>query len=203
MSDLERHWNDIFAGKTPAEMSWYQTDLAPSLDLLKAWADSTKPFIDIGAGSSLLADLLLNFGWLDVSVLDISEEALAIVRGRLGAYSDKLAVINADIRRWTPTRQYGTWHDRAVFHFLVDPADRGHYVETATRAVVSGGTLIVATFAADGPEQCSGLPVQRYEVDDLAMTFAPAFVLEDSRREEHVTPFHTVQPFNWVVLRRG
>jgi hypothetical protein len=104
---------------------------------------------------------------------------------------------------WQPGRTYDAWHDRAVFHFLVQPEQREQYVATASRAVPSGGILVLGTFASDGPTQCSGLPTSRYDADALAAVFAPGFTLEHSEREEHVTPGGAVQAFTWVVLRRS
>jgi len=108
----------------------------------------------------------------------------------------------ADVLSWQPDRTYDAWHDRAVFHFLVRPDHRERYVATAALAVQPGGVLIVGTFAADGPTQCSGLPASGYDADGLAVVFAPAFRLEHAEREEHVTPGGAVQPFTWAVLRR-
>jgi SAM-dependent methyltransferase len=202
MNDPSTHWDNVFASKEPAETSWFQDDPTLSLALLDEWAHSSGSLIDIGAGSSRLAERLLDAGWRDISLLDVSAEALALTRRRLGDSSENLTFVNADVRHWTPSRHYDVWHDRAVLHFLVDAADCDHYVAAALRALSPGGILVIATFAADGPDQCSGLPVRRYGVDDLVKMFGPHFSLEDSRREEHVTPLGTVQPFTWVVLRR-
>jgi trans-aconitate methyltransferase len=202
VSELSTHWDDIFANKVPAEMSWHQDVPTISLALLAEWAHSSGSIIDVGAGSSPLADHLLCAGWRDITLLDVSPEALALTRARLSRSIENLTFVSADILHWTPSRQYDVWHDRAIFHFLVDAADREHYLTAALRAVRPGGILVIATFAPDGPDQCSGLPVRRYDVEDLVKTFGPGFALEDSRREEHVTPFGTVQAFTWIVLRR-
>ena len=136
-------------------------------------------------------------------VLDISEEALAAVRRRTAARSPAPSFVVADLLSWTPARHWDAWHDRAVFHFLTDPDDRASYVATATRAVAPGGIAVVATFAPDGPEQCSGLPTVRYDAEQLAAAFGVGFDLERTEREVHRTPSGGEQPFTWVVLRRA
>jgi cyclopropane fatty-acyl-phospholipid synthase-like methyltransferase len=158
--------------------------------------------VDVGAGTSTLVDLLLDAGRVDVTVLDVSVEALNKVRLRLGSLAESVSFAAADIRFWRPDRTFDAWHDRAAFHFLVDSADRDGYVDLARMAVVPGGVMVLATFAPDGPTVCSGLPTARYDSDDLARVFSPEFDLQHSQREEHITPWGVVQPFTWVVLRR-
>jgi SAM-dependent methyltransferase len=196
------HWNTVYETKTTDEVSWYQRQPATSLRLLTSMSSPLGGVIDVGAGASTLADSLLGSGWSDVTVLDVSPAALALVRDRLGQRQESVSVVVADVLAWQPERTYDAWHDRAVFHFLVRPDQREQYVDTASRAVRPGGILILATFAADGPTQCSGLPTSRYDADALATAFAPRFRLEHSEREEHVTPSGAVQPFTWAVLRR-
>lgn len=192
------HWNAVYGTKSAHEVSWFQADPATPLRLLAAHAPVPASVVDVGTGASLLADRLMDGGWRDVTVLDVSEEALAVVRGRLGG---RVTAVVADVLRWSPERTFDAWHDRAVFHFLVDPADRDRYVAVAQAAVARDGVLVVGTFAADGPEQCSGLPTARYDAEELAALFR-GFVLEHAEREEHVTPWGATQPFTWVVLRR-
>jgi len=175
---------------------------ATSVRLLGDWASPTGSVIDVGAGASTLVDLLLDAGRGDVSVLDISEAALMKVRDRLGGRSGAVTFVAADVRSWQPDRTCDAWHDRAVFHFLVDPADRDRYVAMVTRALAPGGVVVLATFAADGPTQCSGLPTGRYDPADLVRAFGPGFELLHAEREEHATPPGAIQPFSWVVLRR-
>jgi trans-aconitate methyltransferase len=202
VGDPSAHWNGVFADKGPDQMSWHQDEPALSLALIRQWAGPGDSVIDIGAGSSLLGDRLLDLGWSDVTLLDVSGEALALDRARLAGSMEHVTLVNADVRHWMPKRRYDVWHDRAVLHFLVDAIDREHYVRAVLQALSRGGILVIAAFAPDGPDQCSGLAVRRYGVDDLVELFEPHFSLEDSRREEHATPFGTVQPFTWVVLRR-
>ena len=157
--------------------------------------------IDIGAGASILVDVLLDAGWQDVTVLDVSAAALTTVRNRLGEGAEAVTFIAADVRSWQPNRTFDAWHDRAAFHFLVEQADRDRYVAMATHSVTPGGVVVLAVFAEDGPTECSGLPTSRYDTDELVCAFGPAFALEHAEREEHATPFGTIQPFSCVVLR--
>ena len=136
-----------------------------------------------------------------MTLLDVSGAALTKVRDRLGGRADGVTFVAADVRSWQPDRTYDAWHDRAVFHFLVEPADSDRYVAMATQTVTPGGVAVLATFAADGPTECSGLPTTRYDADELVRAFGPAFALEHAEHEEHTTPFGTIQPFSWVVLR--
>jgi SAM-dependent methyltransferase len=202
MEDAAGHWESVFETKATDEVSWFQAVPAVSLRLLERWASPAGSVIDVGAGASTLVDSLLDAGWTDVTILDVSETALTRVRNRLGRRAEAVTFVTADIRSWHPNRTYDAWHDRAVFHFLVEPTDRDHYVATATQAVASGGVLVLATFAADGPTECSGLPTSRYDPDELVRAFGSAFALEHAEREEHATPSGSIQPFSWVVLRR-
>jgi SAM-dependent methyltransferase len=202
MEDVGSHWEQVHATKADDEVSWFRTEPTSSLRLLEAWAPEKGALVDVGAGSSPFVDRLVDAGWHDLTVLDVSASALAKVRDRLAARAEAVTFVHADVRSWQPGRTFATWHDRAVFHFLVDAAHRSHYVGTAADATVPGGVVVLATFAADGPTTCSGLPTARYGADELAACFATAFDLVHTEREEHVTPFGTVQPFTWVVLRR-
>jgi hypothetical protein len=192
------HWDAVYAGKPADEVSWYQREPTVSLRLLASYAPAPASVLDVGAGASTLADRLVDGGW-DVTLLDVSAEALAVVRSRL---ADRAAYIVSDLLAWTPDRGYQAWHDRAVFHFLTDPADQERYVGLAAEAVPSGGVVVLGTFAEDGPESCSGLPTARWSTERLAARFAPAFAPAYAEREEHLTPWGAAQPFTWVVLRR-
>jgi len=196
------HWDTVYGTKAIDEVSWLQGQPRTSERLLTWVSSSLGAVIDVGAGASTLADTLLDAGWSDVTVLDVSSKALALVRDRLRERQESVSFVVADVLSWQPERAYDAWHDRAVFHFLVRADQRERYVATASRAVQSGGVLVLGTFATDGPAQCSGLPTSRYDADTLAAAFAPAFSLEHSEREEHVTPGGAVQPFTWVVLLR-
>lgn len=182
-------------------MSWFQPEPQLSLELIAALGvDKSAAVIDVGGGASCLVDHLVGDGWRDVSVLDVSAAALIAARGRLPSDAP-VTWLHQDLLTWTPTRNYRLWHDRAVFHFLVDTAEQTAYLGVLHAAVEPGGAVILATFAPDGPERCSGLPVARYSTDDLATLIGDGFEVVESRREEHTTPSGTCQPFTWVAAR--
>jgi len=182
-------------------MSWFQAAPDTSLRLLARSVPRTGSVIDVGAGTSPLAAALLDAGWRDVTVLDVSAAALTVTRDRLGDRASRVSFVTGDLLSWQPQRTYDAWHDRAVFHFLVDAVDRERYVALAAKAVAPDGLLVLGTFAADGPTRCSGLTTARYDPNALADVFSRGFSLEHAEREEHHTPGGTIQPFSWVVLR--
>lgn len=197
------HWEGIYASTALTDVSWYEREPVTSLRLIERAASGfSTGVIDIGSGGSLLVDRLLARGFTDVAVLDVSHRALMAVRERLGEEARNVTFVHQDVLTWKPDRQYDIWHDRAVFHFLTERAARDRYVETAASAVRSGGCLVVATFAEDGPTHCSGLPVARYSAPELEEAFSASFSLVEQEREEHVTPGGVVQPFMWAVLQR-
>lgn len=202
VEEVARHWEAIFEAKADDQVSWFQAQPATSLRLLGRWSPERAALVDVGAGSSRLVDRLLDAGWSDLTVLDVSGVALAKVADRLGQRAEAVSFACCDLRTWRPSRRYTAWHDRAMFHFLVDPRDRDRYIQTVAQAVRPGGVAVLATFAADGPTGCSGLPTCRYSSEDLGSLFAPAFGLDHAEREEHRTPSGAVQAFSWVVLRR-
>lgn len=203
MSDsATTHWDTVYTTKAIDSVGWFQRRPDTSLRLVTAYGQPSSSVIDVGAGASSLADELLNLGWSDVTALDVSSEALAIVSARLEGHGGPVSFVVANLLSWQPQRQYDLWHDRAVFHFLVDDADRQRYIATSARAVKPGGVFVLGTFADDGPTQCSGLPTQRYDANGLAEQFGTAFDLVASERQEHQTPGGVVQPFTWVVLCR-
>jgi hypothetical protein len=156
--------------------------------------------IDVGGGASNLVDHLIERGFTDLSVLDVSSVALAEGRGRLGAEAPVVWLCE-DLLVWTPARQFNLWHDRAVFHFLVSPDERDTYLRTLRSAVRDSGFVVLGTFAADGPTRCSGLPVARYSAADLTEILGPRFELLAARREQRSTPSGAIQPFAWVAGR--
>jgi hypothetical protein len=197
-ADRRRHWDDAYAARGNA-VSWFQPELTVSLDLISALGvPPSAAVVDVGGGASHLVDRLLELHYADVSVLDVSDVALAAARERLGAAA-RVSWLHEDVLSWRPTRRYGLWHDRAVFHFLTGEDEQSAYLETMVSAVDSGGSLVMATFAGDGPEYCSGLPVARYSTEDLVERLGRRFSLMFSRRELHSTPGGTVQPFTWVA----
>ena len=202
MGTASSHWDAVYRSRQADEVSWFQAEARTSLELITAHATQDDALVDVGAGASVLVDSLLGAGWRSVTLLDVSGEGLAKTRRRLGDAAERVAFVVTDLLAWTPDRTYRVWHDRAVFHFLVEPDDRAAYVATATRAVAPGGVVVLGTFALDGPEQCSGLPTARYDGPSLAAQFAAAFTCEETRREVHRTPWGADQAFTWVVLRR-
>lgn len=199
--DRGSHWEGVYASKPATEVSWFEPTPATSLRLvLTDGVPST--VIDVGAGASLLADALLDAGVDHVTLVDLSLSALALVSARLDERANDVTTVAADVLTFELGESFDVWHDRAVFHFLTDAADRAAYVGKAAAHVRPGGLLVVGTFAEDGPEQCSGLPTQRYDAASLAAEFGEVFALVNSERIEHHTPWDTVQPFTWVVLRR-
>ena len=203
LTEREEHWAGVYAGKEPTEVSWYQPSPEPSLHALERMgADPSNSLIDIGGGASNLVDALIRRGWRDLTVLDIAAPALEAAKARLGHSAKLVAWEVADITNWRPSRTYEVWHDRAVFHFLTEPLQREAYRRTLMDGLASGGLLIIATFALDGPERCSGLPVQRYDSTGLADELGPALRLVEHWREDHVTPWGARQAFTWCAFRR-
>lgn len=193
------HWENAYTTSDATEVSWFQAEPLVSLELIQVLrVPLTASVIDIGGGASRLVDHLVERGFSDVSVLDISESALRIARLRLGD-SVPISWLHEDLLLWHPARRYDLWHDRAVFHFLVDDGDRNAYLEALRAGIAPGGTVILATFADDGPKYCSGLPVARSSAEDLAAVLGDSFVVTETRREEHRTPSGVVQPFTWVA----
>lgn len=202
-SDEQKHWTHVYEDKTPTEVSWYQASPKPSLRALRRiGALPSSSLIDVGGGASNLVDALLEQGWQDITVLDIAAPPLEAARARLGPLADKVQWEVADITDWHPVRKFDVWHDRAVFHFFTEPHQRAAYCRALSLGVVAGGLVIVATFALDGPEKCSGLPVQRYDAASLVEEMGDTLQLIDGWREEHVTPRGAKQPFNWCTFRR-
>lgn len=199
------HWQNVYATKTADEVSWYQERPSTSLDLIRATGIGPDArIVDVGGGASTLVDHLIAEGHQNLSVLDVAETALAKSRDRLGERAAQLDWIVADVTRWRPPHPFDVWHDRAVFHFLTEPKDRRAYVETMKEAVPQGGHVIIATFAPEGPERCSGLPVMRHGLESLAEELGDGFARAEHRREEHVTPAGRMQAFLYQrFVRRG
>ncbi len=199
-----KHWEDVYGKKSASEVSWTQASLDPSLRRIAA-ADLTPDaaIIDVGGGFSPLAGELAAMGYADITVLDIAQAALDSVAAGLGERSANVRLVQADVTAWRPDRAFALWHDRAVFHFLTDPDDRARYRAGLKSGLKPGGRLVMATFAPDGPERCSNLPVQRWSAEALAAELGQGFELIESEREEHRTPWGAVQPFTWTSFRRA
>ena len=197
------HWDGAYERNGATNVSWFQASPALSLQLIDSiGVDASDVAIDVGGGASTLVDGLLARGLTDLAVLDVSRVALDLSRERLGDAGASVQWIHSDVLTWTPDHAYTLWHDRAVFHFLTEPSDRAHYVDLARSAIALGGHLAIATFADDGPLQCSGLPVARYCAADLAFVFGSSFTVVDARQETHATPSGNTQRFTWLMLRR-
>ena len=198
------HWQSVYTSKGEHEVSWFQESPEPSLALIKqAGAARDSAIIDIGGGASRLVDTLVGLDYADITVLDLSAAALAAAQARLGRDAEKVRWIVADVTAWEPPRIYDLWHDRAAFHFLVEESERQAYVARLTKALKPGGHAIIATFAPDGPERCSGLPVMRYDAASLSEILGSAFVMLNTQRHEHATPWGTRQQFQFSTFRRA
>lgn len=200
----KKHWEQIYSTRAPNAVGWFQPHAEMSLRLIRnANAGPHARVIDVGGGTSTLVDDLLAADFPQPTVLDLSGAAIATSQRRLGERAHEVTWIEADITRvMLPAQAYGIWHDRAVFHFLTDEADRAAYVRTVLHAVKPGGHVIVATFAEDGPLQCSGLPVVRYQPDELHAEFGEPFDLIAHEKEAHRTPDGSVQQFVYCFCRR-
>lgn len=203
MEERHAHWEKVYQTKSPDAVSWFQEHASLSLEIIRSVGEtSDAQIIDVGSGASTLLDDLLTDGFKHVSALDLSASALEVARRRLGPLGENVRWMTGDIRTVDlPEQTYDIWHDRAVFHFLTDPADRIAYVRQVVKSVKHGGHVIVATFAHDGPEQCSGLPVVRYDPNQLHNEFGPEFELLEHASEEHKTPWGSVQHFVYCHFR--
>lgn len=203
MTDLNSHWNRVYREKTDAALSWHQAGATASLALIDSLrAGPETALIDIGGGTARLVDALLGRGWHDLTVLDISLVALDQARNRLGSAGASVCWQPADITRWLPPRRFDLWHDRAVFHFMVTAEDQAAYLAALEAGLAPGGHAVIATFAPDGPSQCSGLPVARYSPETLAATLGSGFALVASQRQSHMTPWGAEQAFQYSLLRK-
>ena len=201
-ADRRSHWEKVYSTKQENEVSWFEDTPELSVSLLQeAGLSPTMSVIDIGGGASRLVDALLAHGQDHVTVLDLSAAALATARARIGDDA-KVTWIVSDITQWVPDRAYDLWHDRAAFHFLTAPADQQAYATTLHAALKSGGRAVIGTFAPDGPEKCSGLPVARHDAESLAAVLGPRFLLLATHRHEHATPWGAVQKFQFSSFER-
>lgn len=201
-TDRQAHWQGVYETKAADALSWFQPSPAESLRMIDALGIAPPAeIVDVGGGASTLVDELIARGF-GVTVLDIADAALAVSRARLGAAAVAVDWQVADVTRWQPDRRYAVWHDRAVFHFLTDAGDRARYLAVLKAGMAPGGAAIFATFAEDGPEQCSGLPVRRYSAESLAAELGSDFSLVHHWHEAHLTPWQSEQSFTWAGFRR-
>ena len=203
MGDVRDHWEKVYTAKAEAAVSWYQPHAARSLELIEAASpEHTGGVIDVGGGASTLVDDLIARGFIDLTVLDVAAPALEQAKERLGPEAARIAWIVADITAWNPPRTWHIWHDRAVFHFLTAPLQQDAYISALTKATAIGARVVISTFAPDGPNRCSGLPVLRYSPGTLAARLGSHFELIGQAKEAHVTPRGSEQRFSYSVLRR-
>jgi len=205
MPETERraHWEGVYAKQAVDEVSWYQPRPATSLELIgRTGLGSGASIVDVGGGASLLVDALLDEGFTRITVLDIAAGAMDRAKARLGGRSSRVDWVAADVTRWAPDRRFDIWHDRALFHFLVEEQDRMAYKEVMGSAVRVGGQVIMGTFALDGPERCSGLSVVRYCAASLGAELGPAYRLLETSSEDHTTPKGKVQRFQFCRFVR-
>lgn len=202
-TDAQTHWEQVYRTKDAAQQSWFQDEPAISLELIRTLMKPGDRVIDVGGGSSILASTLLASGAGEVTVLDLSAAAIERAKVRNGQASQRIRWIVGDITRQSSLPPVDIWHDRAVFHFLTQPDQRARYADTLCSALRPGGHAVLATFHLDGPEECSGLPVVRYDAAAIARELGDEFAMVDERREEHVTPWGRTQSFVYAVLQRN
>lgn len=199
----QEHWDRMYSTRPEQELSWFEEDPAISLELLlRPELDKHAPILDVGGGTSRLLDALLDRGFTQPAVLDISAAALEKSKRRLADRASQVRWIVADVTTWKPDRQYSAWHDRAVFHFLTTEEQRLAYRAALESAIAPGGTVVIGTFALDGPERCSGLPVQRYSPEGLAAELGPGFARTAAQAFDHATPSGKVQRFQFSRFNR-
>jgi SAM-dependent methyltransferase len=202
--DRRSHWEGVYLQKEESRLSWHQDDPALSFQLVTRLCPRGGAVLDVGGGTSLLASRLVAGDHARVTVLDLSGAALRRAQERSGPVAAKVQWVVGDVcgPSWPTPGPFDVWHDRAVFHFLAEPEDRRTYARRVRESVRPGGHVVIATFAPDGPEQCSGLPVQRYDAPSLARELGPGLSLVESLREVHTTPWGSQQAFTYVILRR-
>ncbi len=205
---LKNHWEDVYTNKASDSVSWFQPHAEKSLKLIESFGvPKSANIIDVGGGASMLVDDLLEQGYDNISVLDLSASALEVAQNRLGEEAKKVGWLEADVTcldlpKYDLKQGIDVWHDRAVFHFLTDEEDRRRYVDTVLKAVKPGGFVLIATFAEGGPKECSGLPVQRYSANGIHDEFGSPFEMLGSLEESHLTPFGSEQQFVYCYCRK-
>ncbi len=204
MKSLRKHWEDIYSTKTSSEVSWTQEKPLTSLDFLHSFqVPKNAAIIDIGGGESKLVDFLLEEGYSDITILDISETALQHAKNRLGQKSSLVKWIVADINEFQPGRKYDVWHDRATFHFLTSEKEISKYVSLASEFINHKGFMTIGTFSENGPLKCSGLEIKQYSEQTLNLILRNHFDKIRCITEDHITPFHTIQNFLFCSFRKA
>jgi len=202
MSETKQHWENVYRDKSPLEVSWFQQEPVLSLLLIaNTQLAPDAPIIDVGGGASTLVDKLYDEAYTDISVLDISGSALAHTKNRLADKADKVHWYKTDVTSFKPPHRFALWHDRAVFHFLTNKADRESYIDVLKQALAPCGHLIIMTFAIDGPRKCSGRDIVQYDADKLTAELGPDFELVETGHEVHHTPAGNQQKFAYFRFR--
>jgi len=203
MPERKAHWEKVYDTKQPHEVSWTQDIPETSLQLISGFhLPETAKIIDVGGGDSRLVDFLLDRGFYNITVLDISEKALQRAQQRLGERAQRVKWVVSDITGFQPEEAYDVWHDRAAFHFLTTPGQIAGYISVADKAVAGNGYMVIGTFSEQGPQQCSGLEVRRYAEPELEAQLSPRFSKIRCITEDHVTPFNTKQHFLFCSFRK-
>jgi len=201
--DAKKHWEELYHSTSPGKVSWYQENPAISLDFIeKTGLPKEAPILDVGSGASTLVDQLLLRGYRNLALLDVSTRALMLTRQRLGGKATDVAWHHGDVTRYSLPEQYSLWHDRAAFHFLVDPSDRRAYVTSLRQGLRPQGHLILATFAVGGPTRCSGLDVTQYDTQKITTELGQDFRLIETLEELHQTPAGVEQLFSYFWFTR-
>jgi trans-aconitate methyltransferase len=204
MSDRKTHWENIYRTRSPNNVSWFQQEPRLSLRLIhNTQLEHNKSIIDVGGGASTLVDNLIDEGFSNVAVLDVSAQALIHAKVRLADRARRVTWYEADVTGFRPPRQFDLWHDRAVFHFLTAKADREKYVEVLQQALQPAGHLIIMAFAIDGPTKCSGLEIVQYDVEKLQAELGGGFRLIETGHEVHTTPAGNEQKFAYFHFTRN
>ncbi len=201
--DRKAHWEKIYTSKQLDEVSWYQPKPLTSLHYIQSLnLQLNANIIDIGGGDSFLVDELLELGFTNISVLDISAAAIERAKNRLGEKSNIVQWIIADASNFTPSEKYDCWHDRAAFHFLTSTPDINNYINTASTAIKANGYFVIGTFSEEGPTKCSGIAIQQYSAEKLEKTFSKHFNKISCEKVNHTTPFNTVQSFCFCKFQK-
>ena len=206
MQNINRtdYWQKIYQQESSDSLSWYQEQASRSLTLIKKCATAlSDPIIDVGSGASVLVDQLLEAGFSQLSILDISAASLHVSQQRLADAGKNVEWLVDDVTQFTATKPYRIWHDRAVFHFLITEQDRRAYVAALKQALMPGGYAVIATFSIGGPNQCSGLPTVQYDADKICMALGDGFTLLDQMTENHITPAQSTQSFSYFRLKKS